>query len=67
MTVRADSPRTRLRKALADLVAASPGHDSWCAYPDGPCGGMGSDECSMQRTHRLAVQAAVNILKEIPE
>ena len=56
----------RLQKALTDIIDATPAHDNWCSYPDGPCGGMGG-ECISQRNYKKAINAARQLLEEISE
>lgn len=49
--------------ALQGLIDAPAEHDNWCAYPDGPCGGMGSSRCHAQQRYAVAFDYAVNVLK----
>jgi hypothetical protein len=53
----------KLRTALQGLVDAPSVHDNWCAYPDGPCGGMGSTQCNAQARYTRALAHAISVLK----
>lgn len=53
-----------LRMAIRSVLDNPCTHADWCAYPDGPCGGMGGSMCFKQQRHHDALKRAEEAFNE---